>query len=137
MTTLEYTEQLVIEYCCVCSMAFAVPADFQRRRKEDHKTYHCPAGHGQHYYGKTEAEKQRERAERLQRQVGAREADIRTEQRRLESERRAHAATKGQLTKTKKRIANGVCPCCNRSFANLERHMAGQHPDYPQPGEGK
>lgn len=67
----------------------------------------------------------------------AREADIRTEQRRLESERRAHAATKGQLTKTKKRIANGVCPCCNRSFANLERHMAGQHPDYPQPGEGK
>lgn len=114
-------------------MAFAVPADFQRRRKEDHKSYHCPAGHGQHYYGKTEAEKQRERAERLQRQVEAREADIRFEQRRLESERRAHAATKGTLTKTKKRIANGVCPCCNRSFANVARHMAGQHPDY-QPG---
>lgn len=133
MTTLQYTEQLVIEYCCACSMAFAVPADFQRRRQADHKSYHCPAGHGQHYYGKTEAEKQRERAERLQRQLEAREADIRFEQRRLESERRAHAATKGTLTKTKKRIANGVCPCCNRSFVNVARHVAGQHPDY-QPG---
>lgn len=137
MTTLEYTEQLIVEHCCNCGMAFAMPADFQRRRRDDHVNFYCPAGHPQHYYGKTEAEKQRERAERLQRQVEAREADIRTEQRRLESERRAHAATKGQLTKTKKRIANGVCPCCNRSFANLERHMAGQHPDYPQPGEGK
>lgn len=137
MTTLEYTEQLVVEYCCACSMAYAMPADFQRRRRDDHVNFYCPAGHPQHYYGKTEAEKQRERAERLQRQVEAREADIRTEQRRLESERRAHAATKGQLTKTKKRIANGVCPCCNRTFANLERHMTGQHPGYMQAGDGK
>lgn len=43
---------------------------------------------------------------------------------------RALRATKGRLTKTKKRIANGVCPCCNRHFVNLERHMTGKHPDY-------
>lgn len=52
----------------------------------------------------------------------------------LEAERRAHAATKGQLTKTRKRVAGGVCPCCNRSFVNLGRHMAGQHPDYAEGG---
>jgi hypothetical protein len=34
------------------------------------------------------------------------------------------------VTKLKQRVANGVCPCCHRSFVNLHRHMAGQHPDY-------
>jgi len=47
-----------------------------------------------------------------------------------ESERRHRIAIKGQLTKTKNRIANGVCPCCNRSFSNLQRHMSGQHPQF-------
>ena len=29
-------------------------------------------------------------------------------------------------------MANGVCPCCNRSFENLRNHMHTQHPDYGQ-----
>jgi hypothetical protein len=29
-------------------------------------------------------------------------------------------------------VANGVCPCCNRTFQNLARHMAGKHPDYEE-----
>lgn len=39
-------------------------------------------------------------------------------------------AQKGQNTRLKNRIAAGVCPCCNRSFQNVARHMAGQHPDF-------
>ncbi|MBU8834159.1 hypothetical protein KL858_32590 [Mycolicibacterium goodii] len=113
-----------------CGVSFAVENGFNERRREDHRNFYCPNGHVMGYLGKTEAQKERERADRLQRLVESREADIRFEQRRLMSERRAHAATKGQLTKTKKRVANGVCPCCNRHFANVERHMANQHPDY-------
>jgi hypothetical protein len=30
------------------------------------------------------------------------------------------------------RIGNGVCPCCNRSFTNLRRHMTTKHPEYPK-----
>lgn len=45
---------------------------------------------------------------------------------------RAAAADWAQLTKTRKRIANGVCPCCHRTFQNLARHMAGQHPAYEE-----
>jgi len=44
--------------------------------------------------------------------------------------KRQKAAAKGQLTKTKRRVANGVCPCCNRTFADLSAHMHGQHPEY-------
>lgn len=113
-----------------CGVTFAVEEGFDSRRRGDHRNFYCPNGHSLSYQGKTELQKERERAERLQRQVEAREADIRLEQRRLASERRAHAATKGQLTKTKKRVANGVCPCCNRHFANVERHITHQHPEY-------
>jgi hypothetical protein len=30
----------------------------------------------------------------------------------------------------KKRAVAGVCPCCNRHFRELERHMASKHPKY-------
>jgi hypothetical protein len=132
MSTITYTEKLTVIYCAGCSVPFGMPADMEERRRNDHATFYCPSGHSNVFNGKTEAEKQRERADRLARQVEAREADIRFEQRRLENERRAHSATKGQLTKTKKRVANGVCPCCTRHFVNVERHIKSQHPDYAE-----
>ena len=45
-------------------------------------------------------------------------------------ETRRRAAAKGQLTKVKKRVGNGVCPCCTRSFTDLARHMESKHPAY-------
>lgn len=131
-TVLMISDKLVTEQCCNCGVTFAIPQQLMNELSETHKDFYCPNGHSQRYIDKTEAQKQRERADRLQRLVDAREEDIRFEQRRLDTERKAHAATKGQLTKTRKRVGNGVCPCCNRSFANLQRHMSGQHPDYAE-----
>jgi hypothetical protein len=48
----------------------------------------------------------------------------------IDRERKSHAATKGHLTRTKKRAASGVCPCCRRSFKQLRRHMQNKHPVY-------
>lgn len=127
--TLNYTEQLVVEHCCACGMAFAMSADYERRRRDDHRNFYCPAGHIQHYTGDTEEQRQRKRADRLERQLANRDEDLR-------ATRASLIATKGVLTKTKRRVANGVCPCCTRTFANLQRHMANQHPDYAAPAEG-
>ena len=115
-----------------CGVHFALADDFIAARRADRRTFWCPNGHTRWYPGKTEAQEQKARADRLQRQLEQRDEDIRFEQRRLDQERRAHAATKGKLTKTKNRTANGVCPCCNRHFVNLERHMSNQHPDYTE-----
>lgn len=38
-------------------------------------------------------------------------------------------AYKGNVTKLKKRASAGLCPCCNRHFTNLQRHIASKHPD--------
>ena len=51
---------------------------------------------------------------------------------RLEGARRSRAALKGQVTKIKRRVSKGICPCCRRNFANLKRHMEGQHPDWSE-----
>lgn len=50
--------------------------------------------------------------------------------RRAVSAEMSRRVTKGHLTRVKKRVAAGVCPCCNRTFADLARHMAGKHPEY-------
>lgn len=123
--SLTYTQTLTLIHCAACGVPFGITGDFEQRRRADHKKFYCPTGHSNVFNGKTDTEKQRERAERLERQLANRDEDLR-------AAKVAHAVTKGKLTKTRNRIARGVCPCCNRSFANLARHMAGQHPDYQE-----
>lgn len=114
----------VVEITCgKCAIRFAVPQSFYDIRQVDSATFYCPLGHSQHYpAGKTEKQLANERAEWLERQLANRDEDLR-------SERASHSATKGQLTKAKKRAAAGVCPCCHRSFVQLSRHIATKHPE--------
>ncbi|SIE38084.1 Uncharacterised protein [Mycobacteroides abscessus subsp. abscessus] len=106
-----------------CGVPFALNDEFIRQRREDHRTWYCPNGHSRYYPQMNETELAKARAARLERQLANREEDLR-------AAKAAHAVTKGKLTKTRNRIAKGVCPCCNRSFVNLGKHMAGQHPDF-------
>jgi hypothetical protein len=121
MTELTYTERLTVVHC-TCGIAFAIPVDLNQQLLDHRprKSVWCPLGHQWHYTGKTDAEREKEArlaAERRERAV----RDL------LQQEERSHSATKGQLTKVKKRVQNGVCPRCNRTFVNLQRHMASKH----------
>jgi hypothetical protein len=44
--------------------------------------------------------------------------------------KRVAAVYKGKHTQLKKRVANGVCPCCHRSFVALRRHIETKHPEF-------
>lgn len=122
--TMTYTGTLVIEECCNCHVTFAMPADFQRQCRDagPAMAFYCPAGHGQHYTV-SEVRQLKDRLDRA-------EARARAARDQADAAERSRRAYKGQLTKARKRIGNGTCPCCNRHFANVERHMRGQHPDY-------
>lgn len=128
--TLTYSGQLTVRVCW-CGMWHAVPEELREYQMRQHRDgekpigIYCPLGHSGIPSGKGEAAKERERRERA-------EARAKAIQDQLDSEARAHSATKGQLTKAKKRIGKGVCPCCNRHFTNVERHMATQHPKYAE-----
>jgi ssDNA-binding Zn-finger/Zn-ribbon topoisomerase 1 len=117
--TLTETLVLVSEECCNCGVTFAMAKKFKEQRLRDRQTFYCPAGHGQHYTGETDADKLRRAEQRnraLKDQLDAAEA--------------SRAAYKGQATKYRNQVArteNGVCPHCNRSFVDLRRHMGSKH----------
>lgn len=124
---------LVTEECCNCGVLFAVTTTFQRYCMNDHdKWFYCPNGHHIHFLGKTREQKAKDRAAELERRLASREEDLRAERMRRDEERRRHAATKGQLTKARKRADAGVCQHCNRTFANVGRHVAHMHPEAVQ-----
>lgn len=95
---------------------------------------YCPAcGKGTCWTGKTDEQKKIEQLERERDQARAardsarqRETDALAE---ADHFRRSRDGMKGVVAKIKKRVGRGVCPCCNRHFANLQRHMETQHPE--------
>jgi hypothetical protein len=115
--------------CGDCRMPFGLPENLYNARRADGGQFCCPNGHFI-CWGDNETKRLKEEKEILERRLKwAREDGTYQRELRLAAERKA-AAQKGVTTKLKKRIANGVCPCCQRSFADLHRHMKGQHPDF-------
>lgn len=118
--------------CCNCGVPFGMQPGYIEHLRESHAWFYCPNGHRQHYAAETEAEKLRRQRDQLQQRLAQRDDEIEFQRKGREHAERSAAAFKGQVTKLKKRGAAGVCPCCNRTFQNLGRHMATQHPDYTE-----
>lgn len=117
------TITLNLQECPNCGVVYGLSEDYENQRRQDHKRFFCPNGHSLSY-------KQESREERLKRQLEATTRQLSRTQSRLGVTKRQKAAAKGQLTKAKRRIANGVCPCCNRTFSDLAAHMHCKHLDY-------
>lgn len=114
---LEFPIALASVACSVCGVEFAMPESYDRRRREDHKTFYCPNGHLQYYPQKPEAEALREQ--------------LAAEQERTLAAEQERDAARLERDRLQRRVKRGVCPCCKRSFMALRRHMATKHPDYP------
>lgn len=126
MSTFNQTRTFEVIDCAACGVAFGLTTDFVMRRRNDHETFYCPSGHKNLYRGKSEAEKLREKLQQVEHQ---------RDRARLTAEEvsRERAAIAKAHRKMRHRVMNGVCPCCNRSFDNLRRHMESQHPDFGTP----
>ena len=123
--TIDYTRL----QCSECAVVYYFPANWCNQARKEGKDWQCPNGHGQ-WYGEAENDKIRRERDRLKQRIAEKDDQIRREQDNADFERRRARAHKGHATRIKNRIAGGACPCCNRNFANLRRHMASQHPDY-------
>lgn len=109
--------------CGECGGVYAISECYRQQKQETGGTWHCP--YCQVAWGYVESQVQR--LEKRLAQERARSDQARARSRELE---KSVQATKGHLTRLKKRVANGVCPCCQRQFANLAQHMRDQHPEY-------
>lgn len=143
-TTFVQGVTMVTITCCheKCGIVFAVPSWWQQKRREDKTAFYCPNGHQQGFYGPNELErKNRELASKLERTEAQVEAERRMRhaaENEAAFQRRSAAARKGQITKIKNRIAQGVCPVggCKRSgFLNVQNHIHQKHPEWHMPEE--
>lgn len=116
--------------CANCGMPFGITESFQHRRMDDHQGFMCPNGHSNVYNGKTEAEKLKEQLDRSTDREKSLSSVIERQRETLKDKDYVIRATRAAKTRLKNRIAAGVCPCCNRTFENLAKHMAGKHPDF-------
>lgn len=120
--------QMGSEVCCNCGIEFAMPLAFQNAcRADSKKSFYCPNGHGQHY-ATSEADKLRRERDRLKQDAARLQDEIREAREAGAAAQRQASAFKGVATRIRNRVQNGVCPCCNRTFLDLARHMASKHP---------
>lgn len=136
MPTLRVEKQLDLEVtdCCNCGTYFAAPRRLLDARRQDGRTFYCPNGHPM-VFSVTEVDRLKGELAKAAHKLETAESIAAQERRNREYAERSRSALKGQVTKIKNRIAKGVCPCCNRTFVDLGRHMMTQHPDFEKDTE--
>lgn len=106
--------------CGECGIVFGVPDDWYLNRTRKHTGWYCPNGHCRAFKSESDIDK----AQRLANEA---QAQANQEQHlRLVAERARNKAI-AEKKRLEKRVAHGVCLCCNRTFINLQRHMKTKH----------
>lgn len=118
------TQEIKLEIlnCCTCGIVFAMPDTMVRRMEDTGGLFYCSNGHPQRF---TTSEVQRLR-EKLDEQT---RAATHMAERAKQAEAAEQKAVR-EIKRMKKRSAAGVCPCCNRTFQQLARHMKAKHADF-------
>lgn len=113
-----------------CDATITMPREVMVRFRKNHESFYCYRGHGQAFLSESKEAKLKRQLEEKQRQIDRKQKELEWAREGERSAQRSAAAYRGQVTKIKKRVGNGVCPCCNRTFQDLGRHMKTKHPTY-------
>lgn len=107
--------------CYKCGVPIMLTSNRHRicKEKGSSETFYCLNGHGQAYCKSTVTV--------LEEKLKQEQQNTEWYRRKFEQESKSKSVYMGKLTIIKNRIQNGVCPCCNRTFKNLQRHMATKH----------
>jgi hypothetical protein len=117
--------------CGECGGTYAINERYRAQRQQKGDGWTCPyckCSWG--YFNNGDNAKLKRDLEEANRRVEFQRDQAAMERKRRESAEHRERAQKAAKTRIKNRIANGVCPCCNRTFLDLQRHMSTKHADY-------
>ena len=119
-----YTETVTLQEvtCKSCGVTHAIPRVLLEGKVQTGGYYYCPNGH-QWGWGESEADRLKKELTQEQKRNSQMKTELLRVQDQLEASER-------EAKRLKQRVANGVCPCCKRSFVQLHRHMKTKHPGY-------
>lgn len=121
------TENMV---CITCGVLSVVCKELMNIRRRDGQTFYCFNGHPMSYSESCEHNKIRRERDLLKQQAARAEDDIRLLQNRLSEEQGKAKKALAEDRKAQRRASAGVCPCCNRTFSQMQRHLKSKHPDF-------
>jgi|GEM_PF-1356617 len=117
--------------CLTCNITFGIARTVLLAARETGESFSCPNGHA---FSWTPGESKESKLRRQLDNERARSGRVVAERDQLQSKLRTQ---KGLTTRARNdkarliaRVANGVCPCCNRTFKQLAAHISSQHPQY-------
>lgn len=113
--------------CGACGVTFGLPTALLTTYRRTHQTWYCPNGHSRYYPGESDEEKLKKALKEEEARSKQAEYSLYLRNQELAAANKTLATTRGQLTRVRKRVANGVCPDCHRHFENLEKHMKSKH----------
>lgn len=137
-TQLVTSTTFVAQTCCVCGVVFALNRQHYDGLQDNKKGFYCPNGHSLAFQGKPldeQLSESKRRIEQLRKSLDMADRAEAEARRDLKQRDRSLAATRGQVTKLRKRAQAGLCPYCSRHFEQLERHVCDKHKDQQLPGE--
>ena len=118
---------LTPKLCRECGGVYALAKGYTEQRRIKGGGWHCPYCDTNWHYTETDNMrlqrllKEQEKLTAIEKQ---RTTDALAEAKHF---RKSRDCMKGQITKIKNRVQQGVCPHCNRYFKNLHRHMQSKH----------
>lgn len=129
-------DRLVREDCINCGVVYALPVGLWKHRKSRGEYIYCPNGHAQHYT-KTEAMRLQAELDQVKAHRRTLEAEVTRLTGSVLDKAKELSTTTKELKAIKRRVGAGICPCCNRQFGDLARHMKSKHkemaPDVTRP----
>jgi len=118
-------ERHVIRQCGTCAVWHTVPEIVYDAFSREGGYWSCPNGH-QRGFAKGSDEIGRENTRRERDRLKQDAARLNDE---LTAERKRAEEAERKIVQVRRRAAAGVCPCCNRTFLNMQRHMKSKHPN--------
>jgi len=127
MTTFTEFVTLARINCGKCGGTYAINETYRAEKETVGGWWHCPYCECSWGYGVSENGRLKRELEEKERLLRQEKCEALRNQQLLDAERLAHGAALRKI----RRVSRGVCPCCNRTFENLARHMATKHKDQP------
>ncbi len=128
----EIITQLKPMECGECGIVFAISEAKYNRCRQSGEGWYCPNGHSR-VFSSSENTELKYKVERLEREVQRSKDYIQEKNHQILQLNYSVRAQKAAKTKILNRVKNGVCPCCNRTFANLQNHFKSKHPELLNP----
>jgi len=137
LETITIGTELKVIQCGECGGIYALNKRYVDKKWEDGGYWTCPYCKNGWGYGESEMD-------RLKKKLSKANNDSTFLSNRLAREKASHEQTQMSLrghkaakTRIINRISKGVCPCCNRYFKDLHKHIENQHPNYCKQEEDK